>query len=97
MNIQTLDILNLLFSTPYTTQRTLAKLSGLSVGAVNHSIKELSKNGFIDESCVPTQKSKNLIYTTSPKSAVILAAGFGMRMVPINTETPKGLDRKSVV
>ena len=69
MNIQTLDILNLLFSTPYTTQRTLAKLSGLSVGAVNHSIKELSKNGFIDESCVPTQKSKNLIYTTSPKSA----------------------------
>lgn len=26
MNIQTLDILNLLFSTPYTTQRTLAKL-----------------------------------------------------------------------
>ena len=82
MNIQTLDILNLLFSTPYTTQRTLAKLSGLSVGAVNHSIKELSKNGFIDESCVPT---------TSPKSAVILAAGFGMRMVPINTETPKGL------
>ena len=25
------------------------------------------------------------------KNAIILAAGFGMRMVPINTETPKGL------
>lgn len=27
----------------------------------------------------------------NPKNAVILAAGFGMRMVPINLETPKGL------
>ena len=27
----------------------------------------------------------------APKNAVILAAGYGMRMVPINTETPKGL------
>ena len=26
-----------------------------------------------------------------PQQAVILAAGFGMRMVPINTEVPKGL------
>ena len=26
-----------------------------------------------------------------PKNAVILAAGYGMRMVPINMETPKGL------
>lgn len=26
-----------------------------------------------------------------PQRAVILAAGYGMRMVPINTETPKGL------
>lgn len=27
----------------------------------------------------------------TPKRAIILAAGFGMRMVPINTEMPKGL------
>ena len=26
--------------------------------------------------------------------AIILAAGFGMRMVPINTEVPKGLLEK---
>lgn len=27
----------------------------------------------------------------APRNAIILAAGFGMRMVPINTEIPKGL------
>jgi len=27
----------------------------------------------------------------TPQRAIILAAGFGMRMVPINTEVPKGL------
>lgn len=31
------------------------------------------------------------IQCNRPKNAVILAAGFGMRMVPINTEMPKGL------
>ena len=36
----------------------------------------------------------------SPKRAVILAAGFGMRMVPINTETPKAfieIDGESLI
>ena len=31
------------------------------------------------------------IIQKTPQRAVILAAGFGMRMVPINTEMPKGL------
>lgn len=35
----------------------------------------------------------NLSEKTSPKSAVILAAGSGMRMVPINVETSKGILR----
>ena len=26
-----------------------------------------------------------------PENAIILAAGFGMRMVPINVEVPKGI------
>ena len=39
-----------------------------------------------------TSKAKKLIQKKNkPKNAVILAAGFGMRMVPINTRTPKGL------
>lgn len=36
-----------------------------------------------------TQLAKSEIEKGKPKGAVILVAGFGMRMVPINTETPK--------
>ncbi len=32
-----------------------------------------------------------MLKKNSPKNAVILAAGFGMRMVPINTSITKGL------
>ena len=37
------------------------------------------------------KKSMAEIEDKRPRRATILAAGFGMRMVPINTETPKGL------
>lgn len=91
MNIQKYDILNALLKNPYTNQRELAKSSGHSLGIVNRSIKELIENGFLDENHTPTPLSLNVISKTSPKNAIILAAGFGMRMVPINTEVPKGL------
>ena len=38
-----------------------------------------------------THKSRKILQQNKPQNAVILAAGFGMRMVPINTEVPKGL------
>ena len=91
MNIQESDILNLIMSKPYKNQRALAEASGHSLGIVNRSLKELINEGYLDESIHPTQKALLELQMSSPKRAVILAAGFGMRMVPINTETPKGL------
>ena len=38
-----------------------------------------------------TKKAENEMEEKRPKNAVILAAGFGMRMVPINVEVPKGI------
>lgn len=38
-----------------------------------------------------TEKAEKIIKTNKPKNAIILAAGFGMRMVPINTSVPKAL------
>ncbi len=91
MNKQESDILNTLLLEPFINQRILAEVSGHSLGVVNRSIKELMKVGYLDEESRPTSKAITESQSKAPKNAIILAAGFGMRMVPINTEVPKGL------
>lgn len=54
-------------------------------------MKELVAQEYLDEQLQPTEKAKKEFRARSPQRAIILAAGFGMRMVPINTEVPKGL------
>ena len=91
MNTQKQDILNNLMKEPFINQRILAAQTGHSLGIVNRSVKELISEGYLDEEIRPTEKALNEAKEKAPKNAIILAAGFGMRMVPINTETPKGL------
>lgn len=91
MNKQRKDVLNILYRHSVTNQREISELSGHSLGVVNKSIKELMNQGYINEKCSVTTKALKEFKEKAPKNAVILAAGYGMRMVPINTETPKGL------
>ena len=91
MNIQECDILNAIISKPYENQRILSQTSGHSLGIVNRSVKSLIDTGYLNTDMTPTDKAIQEVSVKSPKTAIILAAGFGMRMVPINTETPKGL------
>ena len=91
MNKQDYDILYALQKHPFTNQRTLAKFSGYSLGAVNKALKKLSNKNYIDSECQLTKFAKEELIQKAPKNAIILAAGFGMRMVPINTEKPKAL------
>ena len=91
MNIQEYDILNAIFTTTNATQRSLADCSGHSLGIVNRSIKKLTSDGYLTTTMQPTDRAIALYKHSVPQNAIILAAGFGMRMVPINTETPKGL------
>lgn len=91
MNNQEKDILNKLFTEPYVNQRALSEMTGHSLGIVNRSISQLVKEGYINEEMHPTLKAKDYFERHKTKNAIILAAGFGMRMVPINMEVPKGL------
>ncbi|MBQ7038460.1 MAG: NTP transferase domain-containing protein [Clostridia bacterium] len=91
MNIQEYDILNTLKTNGYVNQRKLAEQCGHSLGKINGGIKELVAEGLVDSQMTLTKKAENLYAQHKTKNAVILAAGFGMRMVPINTQTPKGL------
>ena len=51
----------------------------------------MEENYYVDVNMQRNGKTKAQIHAASPKNAIILAAGYGMRMVPINTEVSKGL------
>ena len=91
MNKQERDILNVLLLEPYINQRILSEKTGHSLGVVNRCIKSLIEKEYLNETIGLTRKAYDEIEQKKPKRAIILAAGFGMRMVPINTETSKGL------
>ncbi len=91
MNKQEADILNLLAEHPFQNQRILAEQSGRSLGIINKSLKNLKDEGYLTTDYKVTEKTEQLLAGNSPKRAVILAAGFGMRMVPINLTTPKAM------
>lgn len=91
MNIQEYEIMNSILEYQYGNQREVAKRLGYSVGKVNQSLKALIKEGYLNEKKEVTEKALKELKEKKPKNAVILAAGYGMRMVPINVEVPKGL------
>lgn len=89
MNTQESDILCAVLEHPGASQRLLAEASGHSLGVVNRCLKQLEAAGYLDEHLQITQQAQEEFDRKAPKNAVILAAGFGLRMVPINMETPK--------
>lgn len=91
MNKQEKDILYALHKFPYVNQRNLVESCGYSLGAVNKGIKNLTDEGYLDRERNLTERSEKFFEETKPRNAIILAAGFGMRMIPINREIPKGL------
>lgn len=91
MNIQEADVLRTILDKPCSNQRALAEEAGHSLGVVNRSLKALVREGYLDGEMRPTEKAIQKAAESAPKNAIILAAGFGMRMVPINLTTPKAM------
>lgn len=85
------DVLKSIYFTSNPTQRILADKCGCSLGKINKSVSKLKEFGYIDDDLKLTQQSINSINNNKTRRAVILAAGFGLRMAPVNTEIPKGL------
>ena len=85
-----------LIKDPGATQRELASATKLSLGLVNNILKDCYSNNYIEQKeknrfTVITKKGLKYLSDFKVKNAVILAAGFGSRFVPLTFETPKGL------
>ena len=86
-----LDVLQYLSKNKLFTQRELAERLGYSLGAINQSINLLKHLGYIEKTGGLTSLIKEKISNFKPERAVILAAGVGMRMVPVNRTISKAM------
>ena len=91
MNTEQVLLLQLILCNKKISQRNLSLLTHFSLGKVNILLKELKQLNYLDLSSEITFEGKKYIEQHRPQQATILAAGYGLRMVPINTEEPKGL------
>lgn len=91
MNRYDADVFTSIIKSGAENQRAIASRTGLSLGVVNRSLKGLKDGGYISDDLKMLKPGKDFFGSRKPRNAIILAAGFGMRMVPINMEIPKGL------
>lgn len=97
MNMNQFAVLRMLIKTKQnrtliiSNQRELAEKLNWSLGLVNKVVTSLRYDGFLDEDLVLTKKAKIFLENSRPKNVIILAAGYGLRMVPINQNKPKAL------
>ena len=68
------------------SQRQLATACGFSLGKINNVMNTLKKEGYIENN-----ELTNKVNDYKVNNAIILAAGPGLRTLPLNDETPKPL------
>ncbi len=87
------DILEALIdSSEKKSQRELSEITDMSLGSVNKTLKQLVELGYMNDDLI-TSKGIEIMQNYRVKRAVVIAAGFGSRMVPITLNTPKPLVR----
>lgn len=72
------------------SQRDIAEATGLSLGTVNATGKELRLAGLVDEAGALTPAGLTSLAPYKVENAIIMAAGTSSRFVPISYERPKG-------
>ena len=84
-------LLRELSNEPGLTQRALASRVRTSLGSVNALLSEAKSAGLLKEDTTLTPAGQDYLAPFRVDGAVILAAGFGSRFVPLTYERPKGL------
>lgn len=84
------DIVLRLWKKSDSTQRELAKGTGMSLGLVNKTCRELRERGFLDDAGV-TEAGMAALAPYRVRNAAILAAGSATRLAPLSFEKPKAM------
>ena len=74
------------------SQRTLAERTCISPASVNRCLQSLHTMGYVASGTI-TEAGYRALEPYRVKRAVILAAGFGARLIPLSLNTPKPLIR----
>ncbi len=91
MYVQESDLLRFIINDPGASPELLSARSGHPMRVLERIIERLIEQGMITADRKPTEQALSFAAERTPRNAVILAAGYGMRMVPINHATPKAL------
>ena len=90
MNLVEADLLLALNRQHIESQRALSEITGHSLGAVNQALTSLAADGYLEGFSLLPRAQKQM-QACRPQNAILLAAGYGMRMIPIQQERPKAL------
>lgn len=74
------------------TQRDIARECGIALGTVNKVLEQLGQENLVRNNEI-TKKGIEALEPYRVKRVILLAAGFGSRMVPVTLNTPKPLIR----
>ena len=87
------EVLYNIYSGANKTQRQISTESDISLGKTNQIIEELINEGLIehDGHYQLSKKGEEFLEKYRVDNAIIMAAGFGSRFVPMTYDTPKGL------
>lgn len=88
-------LLRSILENPSITQRALCQSTGLALGSVNQLLRRSVEEGLLESRTEGgysvTEKGHDYLAPFRVDCALVLAAGFGSRFVPLSFETPKGL------
>lgn len=84
------DVLFCLLRHDSQTQREISEATGLGLGTVNAAVRECVALGYIEGRKL-TESGRAALEPYRVQNAIIMAAGFSSRFVPLSYERPKGL------